>query len=1377
MKLPKQFRAERMLNDSGRDGAGTSSVPKLLRLKLPSHEDFRVLLPSMHHSRIRQIVFSVDGSHFASIGEQSDINIWSTYRRAQVGSVVLPKGVIAKCIAFGPTDADWTIAVGTEDGEVLLLDDQWSVQSRFWFNLGCSVEQLVLLGDSSGILVVGRDRFACYSWNPQYFVERSLVWHNGDHICCVIPDDQSIVATGSSFGIGPVAVRCGSAQFSLGSVHVSMVPNERPRLCCESGSNAWFGSVRADVAPGENGFEGFEPCTTPFFFNWKAGFEAGGHGVNEPFQLTDPISHPWQIHNFGPRDWRRFDLGRFRSTFGLTISPDGAYVASASDDGILRVWRTNLKRGSVDLLLREEFGAPLVDAAFSPDGARIAVAEVTDAGLCIRVLGCTVLPSPIEFQFLRRSQVILDDQIADELQFQRPGKRRLLHDFDVKCPEIGSSASGSTKLAWGKNGESLFLWSPALADVYQLHLESGQVTPVCAGSTKNWGDSAITSFACSADSAYIAMGTQAGTVILRHQEEPLEQIPLVNVAPPGWVLLPANAKAAPRLVYSPQGTLTLTGVPDGRVVVQEHDPDSWRTTIVGERAIILTGSGKILVVDLLGETPTQVQDSPLGEYGSDPLSPLCGNCFEYMVAYSYWCELTPVGPDSPHQAVPSKRQVAAIARSPLMGTWVNSMMGWKTDQMIVCGGMTNSVFAVDLGTGATQKLFDFLSGACCRLEMSSNGHLLGWWIEDGAHHDNVVELDEQACENRFVTRYVVCDLDSLVVASRGRIPGLCSSLTISPDSRTLAGVWGSQLRIIDVESGTLRDTLHLKVDVRLPLLHEIWDKAHPQWNEVEPMPWFFPSIVFAPEGNEIWVWDESQNKIRIDLDTHRAGGSYVELPWVAHLRQPGTGNQSLVSASGRYAAFGGFGDSLQLYDLGRGNGRILSGHLGYAYPSSFLFDESIFVSSGTEGAVRFWETRSGKLRLELRVFGDREWIAACPDGRWDGTPGALDRVRLSSGTWQASAASSLSNLTPGLIKQLFDSRFERDRAGAQSTSKSGQRPTVIVKGVTETESDTISLEVAVHANDEKPDVMLVFSNGKLVVRNLDWLSGLGPRESRTVLVEVPLGSARTSIDVEVCCASGVRSERVRHTVARLSAPLGRLYGVCAGVNSDGLRFAESDSSKVAELLARQPESEYADVEVWSHVGHEASRANIMDSVARVAREAKPQDAFVFFFAGHGRAWTEQERQAHLLLFGASILESATGANLLGTDDLSRWMFDIKAQRQLWLFDACGTGTLSTTLELFSDSDDFKRLAFEVGCHIFAATQLGGAERAEELARGGAFTSCLMEALLNQQSAKDVTDIGRTMKALLPKVTFREPFVVSPAPDTESSFRLAAPLRI
>ena len=1376
MKLPKQFRVEHLSTDSDLDAAGTTSVPKLSRLKLPRNEDFRVLLPSMHHSRVRQIVFSVDGSHFASIGEQNDINIWSAYRHCQVGSVVLPKGVIAKCIAFGPTDADWTIAVGTEHGEVLLLDDQWNVRSRFWFNLGSSVEQLVLLGDSSGLLVVGRDRFACYSWDPQYFVERRLVWHNGDHVCCVIPDDQSIAATGSSFGIGPVAVRRGSAQFSIGSVHVSMVPNDRPRLRCESGSNAWFGSVRADVAPGENGFEGFEPCTTPFFFNWKAGFEAGAHGVNEPFQLTDPISHPWQIHNFGPREWRRFDLGRFRSTFGLAISPGGAYVASACDDGILRIWRTNLKRGSVDLLLREEFDAPLVDAAFSPDGTRIAVAEVTDAGLCVRVLGCAVLPSPIELQFLRRSQLILDDQIADELQFQRPGKRRRLREFEVKCTENSSAAIGSATVAWSKVGESLFLWSPALADVYHLHVESGEVTPVGAGSIANWGGSVITAFAISADSPYIAMGTQAGTVILRHQEKPTEQIPLVNVAPPGWVLLPANAKAAPRLVYSPQGTLTLTGVPDGRVVVQEDDPDSWRTTIVEDRAIILTGSGKILVVDLFGETPTRVLDSPLGKYGSDPLSPLCGNCLEYMVAYSYWCQLTPVGPDSPHQVVPSKRQVAAIARSQLMGTWVNSMMGWKKDQMIVCGGMTNSVFAVDLGTGATQKLFDFLSGACCRLEMSPNGQLLGWWIEDGEDHHNVAELDDQACQNRFVTRYVVCDLDSLVVASRGSIPGLCSSLTISPDSRTLAGVWGSQLRIIDVESGILRDTLHLKVDVRLPLLHEIWDKPHPEWNEVGPMPWFFASVEFAPEGNEIWVWDESSNKIRIDVVTHRAGGSYVELPWQTHMRQPGTGNQHLVSASGRYAAFGGFGDSLQLYDLGRGNGRILSGHLGYAYPSSFLFDESIFVSSGTEGAVRFWETRSGKLRLELRVFGDREWIAACPDGRWDGTPGALERAKLASGTWQMSAAASLSSFTPGLIKQLFECGFVQDGGGARSHSNRSQCPTLIVKGATETESDTISLEVEVGANDEKPDSILVFANGKLIVRSLDLLSGTQRGESRSVLLEVPLGSARTSIDVEVYCVSGVRSERVRHTVTRLSAPLGRLYAICVGVNGDGLRFAESDSNTVAELLAHQPESEYAHAEVWSHVGHEASKANIMDSVARVAREAEPQDAFVFFFAGHGRAWIEQERQAHLLLSGASIFESATDANLLGTDDLSRWMFEIKAQRQLWLFDACGTGTLSTTLELFSDSDDFRRLAFEIGCHIFAATQLGGAERAEELAGGGAFTSCLIEALQNHQSAKEVVDIGRTMKALLPQRTFREPFVVSPAPGTGASFRLAAPLR-
>ena len=129
----------------------------------------------------------------------------------------------------------------------------------------------------------------------------------------------------------------------------------------------------------------------------------------------------------------------------------------------------------------------------------------------------------------------------------------------------------------------------------------------------------------------------------------------------------------------------------------------------------------------------------------------------------------------------------------------------------------------------------------------------------------------------------------------------------------------------------------------------------------------------------------------------------------------------------------------------------------------------------------------------------------------------------------------------------------------------------------------------------------------------------------TVGRQLDLAPGRRVVSVTVADGRGVESLPVR-AVVNVKAAEGRpaLFVLAVGVTkyrdhslTQGVRFAAADAKVVANQLKAQGEGFFRKVEARALRDQQATRANIEARMRELTRQARPEDIFVVYLAGHG----------------------------------------------------------------------------------------------------------------------------------------------------------------
>ncbi len=534
-------------------------------------------------------------------------------------------------------------------------------------------------------------------------------------------------------------------------------------------------------------------------------------------------------------------------------------------------------------------------------------------------------------------------------------------------------------------------------------------------------------------------------------------------------------------------------------------------------------------------------------------------------------------------------------------------------------------------------------------------------------------------------------------------------------------------------------------------------------------------------GDARWLASVSDNIIRLwDLET----GIQVRT-----LKGYGSEAMAFSPDGRRLASVGGlWDDRVRVWDVETASElRSMRGH-GPEGISDVAYgpDGRWLVSAGRDGSARVWDAESGdELAALVSARETGEWLVVTPDGLFDGSPTAWNRI-----VWRFAGNDIFPVETffneffhPGLLADILAGK--RPRAARNILEVDRRQPAVTLAlgegqpspgGTISSRNLTLKVEVAeTQADPGHPsgsgarDVRL-FRNGSLVKA---WRGSVLEGKQGKIVLETTISvvAGENRLVAYAFNRDNIKSADATLVVtgAESLKRKGTAYIIAIGVNqyanSDyNLKYAVADAQAFAEEFQRQQTklASYANIEVIPLIDREATKANILKALKRLAGDpdvasasnvpavlqklqyAQPEDAVIVYFAGHG---TAQQSRFYLIPhdLGYSGSRSAlTEAGLttilshsISDVDLERALEKVDAGQLLLVIDACNSGQALEAEEKRRgpmNSKGLAQLAYEKGMYILTAAQ--GYQAALEAAQlgHGYLTYALVEEGLKTAAA-------------------------------------------
>ncbi len=583
-------------------------------------------------------------------------------------------------------------------------------------------------------------------------------------------------------------------------------------------------------------------------------------------------------------------------------------------------------------------------------------------------------------------------------------------------------------------------------------------------------------------------------------------------------------------------------------------------------------------------------------------------------------------------------------------------------------------------------------------------------------------------------------------------------VAVSQFSPTLAAAKdagaGGKIHLYDLVTGTYKDEIN-----------------------TSNLPYTPTALLFSPK--EKYLYAENNSVIEV-----------FELPSKKSMLigkdMPDGSNVSAVnfSSDDKYLYIATYKGNVYYYDLAnqRYEGQPIKPTNGNVRGINYVNDGKYLLCSSTDNTITVWDSKTKKLLATMYSnAATGEWAVVTPDGRFDASPGFQQNIYYQKGLEIIPLKYVYEKYyTPRLLARLlageqFDIIPEIDikpKPKAKVMYAETQRNLEVGDDIATYKNTTGSAEITVSATapQDKVDEIRLFHNGKVVnlaTRGLFVTDNDGSDSKKYTIKLLPgnnsfraiaLNSQRTESDadeivVSYAAASGNQPAPqpvVNNNTNVVIAPVDKtatMYLMVVGINAysnkiSPLAYALPDATAFKEEIEKDAKSLLANVKTYFITDAKADKAGIINAFDQIKKEARPQDVFVFYYAGHGYINPANKEfylvSANVADGGESLLQNGIAAK-----DLQQYAVDIQAQKQLFILDACqSAGAFEKMLQ--HDGEQQKSLALvarSTGTHWIAAS--GSSETAKEFGQlgHGAFTYVLLQALKGQAATNKMITVN------------------------------------
>lgn len=419
----------------------------------------------------------------------------------------------------------------------------------------------------------------------------------------------------------------------------------------------------------------------------------------------------------------------------------------------------------------------------------------------------------------------------------------------------------------------------------------------------------------------------------------------------------------------------------------------------------------------------------------------------------------------------------------------------------------------------------------------------------------------------------------------------------------------------------------------------------------------------------------------------------------------------------------------QLLHIESGQTVNFSGHPLKLLGACFLPGENKVISWAEDRTCRIWDAQSGKELLKIFWITEKDWVVLSPEGLFDASPGLMNSLYYVVGKDEIIELEQLKAryYEPGLLQKVLGYSDEQIRPveGLE---------TIELYPEVEARIAGNELLVDLRARNGGIGKLSVFINGKEVTEDANPLPPDGKTERPTSLRydlqlhrqylfthpdSTNLVSLRVfnkagwlkSPAIELAYHPSAVSSRGSNRPAAGSTWSGqldpKLYVIAVGTsNYTGekldLQYADQDATMMARALqsvgtALFTNGDSLEVHCLStapadNTGLEdtpiswqfATKSNIESVFTRVAQKAKAEDVVAVYLSGHGLSYGSAEQtQFYYLTQGIASDdlsdEAVRRAYTLSSEELTLWLKNIPALKQVLIIDACNSGRIVENL--------------------------------------------------------------------------------------------------
>ncbi|MCO5946054.1 caspase family protein [Mucilaginibacter flavidus] len=541
------------------------------------------------------------------------------------------------------------------------------------------------------------------------------------------------------------------------------------------------------------------------------------------------------------------------------------------------------------------------------------------------------------------------------------------------------------------------------------------------------------------------------------------------------------------------------------------------------------------------------------------------------------------------------------------------------------------------------------------------------------------------------------------------------------------------------------------------------------------------SFNFSRDNAVVFCIDHYQNKA---MWLNVSDGAPIKLKVFGDGKQI---SNAVVTSDLKYALLN-VGSKIEIWDLATFTKTgELTGHPNNVSYSAFMSNEKYLISSSADNTIRIWDWKNQKELLKLVLFDDNEeWAAFTPDGRFDATPTMLKKMYYTQGKEIIPLEGLYEQFfTPLLINRVLNGeRFAplpvdinnlKRVPTVKMTYEAGQRNLVVSNDIPTFNNTTGVAEISVTATspDDAIDEIRVFHNGKIVTLTSRNLIVTNDSKASTVTKKYTINLLPGQNNVRALALNTQRTESAPDELAVIykggnaavaPAPVSTnaggiiaaidknatLHLVVVGINAYknpkmSLNYALADATAFKDEAERDAHTMITNVKTYFVTDDKADKSGILAALTEVQKNAKPQDVFVFYYAGHG-VISEKNKEFYLVPNDVTDLKNVDEAlELHGIPSkmLQQYAINIAAQKQVFILDACQSAGAFATL-MTNDANrqkSFAVVARSTGTHWIAAS--GSQQFANEFAQlgHGAFTYVLLKAMKGEAASNNMVTIN------------------------------------